>query len=60
MFELLHEGVVVIDTNNMIRMANPAFERMFGFAPGAAVDTSIEDLMRSRPAYAANVSISSC
>jgi PAS domain S-box-containing protein len=45
MFELLHEGVVVIDTSNTIRMANPAFERMFGFAPGAAVSTSIEDLI---------------
>ena len=37
MFELLHEGVVVIDINNMIRMANPAFERMFGFQAGTAV-----------------------
>jgi PAS domain S-box-containing protein len=45
MFELLHEGVVVIDINNMIRMANPAFERMFGFQAGTAVDTSIEDLI---------------
>jgi PAS domain S-box-containing protein len=45
MFELLHEGVVVIDIDNMIRMANPAFERMFGFAPGTAVETSIDDLI---------------
>ncbi|MEO8061849.1 MAG: PAS domain-containing protein [Pseudomonadota bacterium] len=45
MFELLHEGVVVIDINNMIRMANPAFERMFGFTTGTAVDTSIDDLI---------------
>jgi PAS domain S-box-containing protein len=45
MFELLHEGVVVIDIDNMIRMANPAFERMFGFAPGTAVETSIDDLV---------------
>ena len=49
MFELLHEGVVVIDTNNVIRMANPAFERMFGFAPGTAVDTSIDDLIAQPP-----------
>jgi PAS domain S-box-containing protein len=49
MFELLHEGVVVIDIHNAIRMANPAFERMFGFAPGAAVDTSIEDLIAQGP-----------
>jgi len=49
MFELLHEGVVVIDINNMIRMANPAFERMFGFAAGAAVDTSIDDLIAQPP-----------
>jgi PAS domain S-box-containing protein len=49
MFELLHEGVVVIDVNNMIRMANPAFERMFGFTAGAAVDTSIGDLIAQPP-----------
>ncbi|HEU4781172.1 MAG TPA: PAS domain-containing protein, partial [Steroidobacteraceae bacterium] len=49
MFELLHEGVVVIDVNNMIRMANPAFERMFGFTAGAAVDTSIVDLIAQTP-----------
>jgi PAS domain S-box-containing protein len=49
MFELLHEGVVVIDSTNTIRMANPAFERMFGFASGAAVSTSIEDLIAQVP-----------
>jgi PAS domain S-box-containing protein len=45
MFELLHEGVVVIDVDNVIRMANPAFERMFGFVAGGAVDTPIDDLI---------------
>src|SRR5262249_33439770 len=49
MFELLHEGVVVIDADNMIRMANPAFERMFGFAPGTAVDTPVDDLIAQPP-----------
>ena len=49
MFELLHEGVVVIDDNNMIRMANPAFERMFGFTPGTAVGTSVDDLIAQPP-----------
>jgi PAS domain S-box-containing protein len=49
MFELLHEGVVVIDINNMIRMANPAFERMFGFPAGATVGTSIDDLISQPP-----------
>jgi PAS domain S-box-containing protein len=49
MFELLHEGVVVIDINNMIRMANPAFERMFGFKAGATVGTSIDDLITQPP-----------
>jgi len=49
MFELLHEGVVVIDIDNMIRMANPAFERMFGFQTGTAVDTSIDDLIAQPP-----------
>jgi PAS domain S-box-containing protein len=49
MFELLHEGVVVIDGRNTIRMANPAFERMFGFTPGSAVDTAIEDLIAQPP-----------
>jgi PAS domain S-box-containing protein len=49
MFELLHEGVVVIDIDNRIRMANPAFERMFGFSAGTAVDTSIDDLIAQPP-----------
>ena len=49
MFELLHEGVVVIDINNMIRMVNPAFERMFGFQAGTAIDTSIDDLIAQPP-----------
>jgi len=49
MFELLHEGVVVIDINNMIRMANPAFERMFGFQAGTAINTSIDDLIAQAP-----------
>ncbi|HEU4591696.1 MAG TPA: PAS domain-containing protein [Steroidobacteraceae bacterium] len=49
MFELLHEGVVVVDARNRIRMANPAFERMFGFAPGTAVDTPIDDLIAQAP-----------
>jgi PAS domain S-box-containing protein len=49
MFELLHEGVVVIDVNNRIRMANPAFERMFGFAAGTAVGTPIDDLIAQPP-----------
>ena len=60
MFELLHEGVVVIDTDNMIRMANPAFERMFGFAPGTAVDTSIDDLIAQPPGAQRERSTSSC
>jgi PAS domain S-box-containing protein len=33
----------------MIRMANPAFERMFGFTTGAAVDTSMRDLIAQPP-----------
>lgn len=45
MFELLHEGVVVVDAQNLIRMANPAFERMFGFPGGGAVDTPIDALI---------------
>lgn len=49
MFELLHEGVVVVDINNVIRMANPAFERMFGFTAGAAVDTSFDDVIAQPP-----------
>jgi PAS domain S-box-containing protein len=49
MFELLHEGVVVIDIDNRIRMANPAFERMFGFAPGTAVAMSIDELIATPP-----------
>ena len=34
MFELLHEGVVVIDTNNMIRMANPGVRTHVRFRGG--------------------------
>jgi PAS domain S-box-containing protein len=49
MFELLHEGVVVIDERNVIRMANPAFERMFGFTPGTAVGTAVDDLIALPP-----------
>ena len=49
MFELLHEGVVVIDTENIIRMANPAFERMFGYAPGGTVDVPIDQLIVQAP-----------
>jgi PAS domain S-box-containing protein len=49
MFELLHEGVVVIDIDNTIRMANPAFERMFGFTAGNAIGTSIDDLIAQPP-----------
>jgi PAS domain S-box-containing protein len=49
MFELLHEGVVVIDTANVIRMANAAFERMFGFEPGEAVNTPIDQLIVQGP-----------
>jgi PAS domain S-box-containing protein len=49
MFELLHEGVVVIDIENRIRMANPAFERMFGFTAGTAIGTSIDDLIAQPP-----------
>jgi PAS domain S-box-containing protein len=49
MFELLHEGVVVVDTDNTIRMANPAFERMFGFEAGGAVDTPIDELIAQQP-----------
>jgi PAS domain S-box-containing protein len=49
MFELLHEGVVVIDAGNVIRMANPAFERMFAFTPGTAVGTAIDELIAQPP-----------
>jgi PAS domain S-box-containing protein len=49
MFELLHEGVVVIDAENRIRMANPAFERMFGFSAGTAIGTPIDDLIAQPP-----------
>ncbi|HTU67853.1 MAG TPA: PAS domain-containing protein [Steroidobacteraceae bacterium] len=49
MFELLHEGVVVVDIDNTIRMANPAFERMFGFTAGSAIGTSIDDVIAQPP-----------
>ena len=49
MFELLHEGVVVIDINNMIRMANPAFERMFGSRPAPPSIPPSSDLIAQPP-----------
>ena len=60
MFELLHEGVVVIDINNMIRMANPAFERMFGFRRARPSIPRSTISSRSRRACAATGSTSTC
>ncbi len=42
MLEALREAVAVVDLDNVIRIANPSFETMFGFAPGAAVGASLE------------------
>ncbi len=40
--DALREAVAVVDLDNVIRIANPSFEAMFGFAPGEAVGASLE------------------
>ena len=42
--EVMHEGVVLSDSMGIIRMTNPAFDRMFRLAPGAAVGKHLNGL----------------
>ncbi|MCB1624865.1 MAG: PAS domain-containing protein [Pseudomonadales bacterium] len=43
--EALREAVAVVNLDNVICIANPSFDAMFGFAPGAAVGASLEPLV---------------
>jgi PAS domain S-box-containing protein len=45
MLETLREAVAVIQSDGVIRLANPAFERLFEFAPGTAVGHSLVPLL---------------
>ena len=42
--EVMHEGVVLSDSNGIIRMANPAFERMLRLDPGAVIGKHLRTL----------------
>ncbi len=42
--EVMHEGVVLSDSNGIIRMTNPAFERMFRLDPGAVMGKHLRTL----------------
>ena len=43
--ETMREGVAVIARDGSVRLTNPAFDRMFGCAPGALVGRSVADLL---------------
>ncbi len=47
MLETLREAVAVIQSDGMIRLANPAFERLFAFEPKQAVGHSFASLIAS-------------
>jgi PAS domain S-box-containing protein len=38
-------GLLVVDDHGAIEMANPALERMFGYAPGELFNRSLEELV---------------
>jgi PAS domain S-box-containing protein len=42
--EVMHEGVVLSDGTGIIRMTNPAFDRMFGAVAGALVGHHLDEL----------------
>lgn len=42
--ETMREGVVLVDTDAIIRLTNPAFDELFGFNAGAAIGQSIESV----------------
>jgi hypothetical protein len=42
--EVMHEGVVLSDSGGVIRMTNPAFERMFGAAVGSLIGRHLDEL----------------
>jgi PAS domain S-box-containing protein len=42
--EVMHEGVVLSDGGGIIRMTNPAFDRMFGFMAGSLIGKHLRQL----------------
>jgi len=42
--EVMHEGVVLSDSGGIIRMTNPAFDRMFGFVAGSFIGKHLRQL----------------
>jgi len=42
--EVMHEGVVLTDSGGIIRMTNPAFDRMFGSIGGALIGKHLRQL----------------
>ena len=40
----MHEGVVLSDSGGIIRMTNPAFDRMFGFVAGSLIGKHLRQL----------------
>ena len=42
--EVMHEGVVLSDSGGIIRMTNPAFDRIFGSVTGALIGKHLEGL----------------
>jgi PAS domain S-box-containing protein len=42
--EVMHEGVVLSDSGGIIRMTNPAFDRMFGIGAGELIGKHLEQL----------------
>jgi PAS domain S-box-containing protein len=46
MLETLSEAVAMVQPNGIIRLANASFDRLFGFAAGGAVGTSLAQLIQ--------------
>ena len=42
--ETMREGVAVITRDGVVQLTNPAFDRMFGYAPGEVVGLSVAEL----------------
>ena len=45
--DTMREGVVLVNTDNIIRLTNPAFERLFAAQAGSLVGQSVEPLFHS-------------
>jgi hypothetical protein len=43
--ETMREGVAVITRDGLVQLTNPAFDRMFGYAPGEVVGLSVSELL---------------